>query len=445
MASLSLIELGCASFCREPFKPLYTPSRNSLGGFAPHERLLVTLARRDHVRGPLEDDVPTLEEPATRARFTRLAIQHRIYGLVISALLRSPVMQRLSPEVAQECQTSWHRLRRQAVMWALERDRLLCRLEEEGLTPITLKGGALRDRIYTEPAERSLGDLDLLLPPSQLEPTYAVLSLLGYRILGSDELREAYRRHHYHFRFAHPNGFIVELHWALSRPGISFQLDERAFLARAVPTRAAGGHVLRIPSAEDMVLHMASQNEEDAFGRFSRLVDLDRIVSATPSLDWAYLQAAARTARAEVLLGLSLRLAEVLLRTPVPTGFINSLGLPPACRVSLALLHPVSWVVSEPAQRRMGPSELLLVWTTAGWRNRLRRARIAVRLEADPFTRVYLSQADKRRGETTDRPGSLRRLVALTCWQARLYLCGLGAILTSAGRRRLRFWTDASE
>ncbi len=445
MASLSLIGLECVSFCHERFKLLYTPSSNSLRGFAPHERLLVRLARRDHVRGSLDEDVPTLEEPATRARLTRLAMKHRIHGLVISALLRSPVMPRLSPEVVRECQASWHRLRRQAVVWALQRDRLLCRLEEERLTPIILKGGALRDRIYSEPAERSLGDLDLLLPPGQLEPAHAVLGLLGYRAIGTDELREAYRRHHYHFRFAHPNGFIVEIHWALSRPGISFQLDERAFLARAVPTRTASGRVLRVPSAEDMVLHMASQSEEDAFARFGRLVDLDRVVAATPSLDWAHLRAAARTAGVEVLLGLSLRLAEVLLRTPVPTGFIDSLGLPSVCRVSLALLHPVSWVVNEPAQRRMGPTELLLVWTTAGWRNRLRRAWIAVRPEADPFTRVYLSQADRRRGKTTDGPGSLRRLVALVCWQAWVYLCGLGAMLTLAGRRRLRFWTDEPE
>ncbi len=404
------------------------------------------LARRDDVCGPLDEDVPTLEEPATRARFTRLAMQHRIHGLVISALLRSPVVRRLSPEVARECQASWHRLRRQAVIWALERDRLFCRLEEEGLTPVILKGGALQDRFYTEPAERSFGDLDLLLPPGQLQPAHAILGFLGYRAVGTDELREAYRRHHYHFRFAHPNGFIVEIHWALSRRGIScFQLDERDFLARAVPTRTAGGHVLRIPSAEDMVLHMASQSEEDAFARFGRLVDLDRVVAATPSLDWAYLQAAARTAGAEVLLGLSLRLAEVLLRTPVPNGFIDSLELSPACRVSLALLDPVSLVVSEPAQRRMGPAELLLVWTTVGWQSRLRRAWIAVRPEADPFMRVYLSQADDRRVETKNRPGSFRRLVALACWQACVYLGGLGAMLTSAGRRRLRFWTDEPE
>jgi hypothetical protein len=424
---------------------MLTPSRKSLRGFAPHERLLVGLARRDVVRGPLDEDVPILEEPITRARFTRLAMQHHVQGLVISALLRSPTAPRLSPEVARECQASWRRLRRQAALWTLERDRLLSRMDEEGLTPVILKGGALRDRIYTEPAERSLGDLDVLLPPGQLEPAYGVLGLLGYRAVGTDELREAYRRHHYHLRFANRNGFVVEIHWALSRHGISFQLDERAFLARAVPTRTAGGHMLRVPSAEDMVLHMASQSEEDAFARFGRLVDLDRVVAATTSLDWAYVQAAARTARVEVLLGLSLRLAEVLLRTPVPTGFIDSLGLPPSCRVSLALLDPFSFVVSEPAQRRMGPAELLLVWTTAGPRNRLGRAWAAVRPEADPFMRVYLSQADDRPKEARDHPGSLRRLVALACWQAWVYLRGLGAMLTSAGRRRLRFWTDEPE
>ena len=51
-------------------------------------------------------------------------------------------MQSLSAEVVDEFTVSFARLRRQAIVWNMERDRLLSSLERKGLIPIVLKGGA---------------------------------------------------------------------------------------------------------------------------------------------------------------------------------------------------------------------------------------------------------------------------------------------------------------
>jgi hypothetical protein len=403
-----------------------------LRGIAPAKRLLVKLAQRDEVREPLEDDLSTLEDSAGRARLVRLAMEHGIHGLVVSAGLRCPLMQRLSAEVILDWEATWHRLRRQAAMWDLERDRVLSRLEEAGLAPVILKGGALRHTVYKEPAERSLGDLDLVVPLDQLEPAQAILMALGYQLIGAAQMIEAYRRHHFHIGFRHQNGFIVELHWALSRGG-SFDLDTQTVFSRAHTTQRANFPPLRLPSAEDILMHMATQNDEDAFGRLRRLVDLDRIVASSPQLDWAYLREAAQKGGAQALLGLSLRLAELLLNTPLPSGFIDGLGLSRLCRANLALLRPVEWVLIEPGQRHVPPAQLLVIWTTVGWRRRLRRCWVAVKPDADPLAWLWLRPAH--------RAGLLRALVTIAAYQVWVYVRGVGATLSVTGRQSLGFWT----
>jgi hypothetical protein len=404
----------------------------SFRGIAPAKRLLVKLAQRDEVRGPLEDDLSTLEDSAGRARLVRLAMEHGIHGLAVSAVLRSPLMQRLSADVILDWEAAWHRLRRQAALWDLESDRVLSRLEEAGLVPVILKGGALRHTVYKEPAERSLGDLDLVVPLDQLEPAQAVLMALGYQFIGAAQMIEAYRRHHFHIGFRHQNGFIIELHWALSRRG-SFDLDTQTVFSRAHTTQRANFPPLRLPSAEDILMHMATQNDEDAFGRLRRLVDLDRIVASTPQLDWAYLREAAQRGGAQALLGLSLRLAELLLNTPLPSGFIDGLGLSRLCQANLALLRPVEWVLIEPGQRHVPPAQLLAIWTTVGWRRRLRRCWVAVKPDADPLAWLWLRQAH--------RAGLLRALVTIAAYQVWVYVRGVGAMLSVTGRQRLGFWT----
>jgi Uncharacterised nucleotidyltransferase len=410
-----------------------------LGQLAPHEQLLVRLARRTGVDpAPLEDYRAVLEDPSARARLVRLAKQQKVHGLALSALVGSPLIATLSADVVREIMAGLGHLHRQAALWDMELDRLLSRLHAEGLRPVILKGGALRETVYQRPAQRSMGDLDLLLPPGQLEPAKAVLERLGYRTTATDEAVEAYRMHHFHLVLAHPKGFVVEIHWALSRAGGGFHLDERAFLGRTLERPRAGGGTLRVPSAEDMILHMASQNHEDAFGRLQRLVDLDRIVASAPDLDWAYLCEASKKGDLQALVALSLRLCQLLLGTRLPSGFVEDLTLSRLCRLNLMWLRPVEWVTSEPAQRRAVAADALLLWTTVGWRGRLHYCLVKAWPQVDPLSWMW-------RGEGKDqlKPGWIWPLVKLAVYQIWICARGLLGILTPSGRRHSQFWTDA--
>jgi hypothetical protein len=405
------------------------------GRLAPHERLLVKLVQRDGVRPSLEDDRATVQDAATRARLVRLAKEQGVHGLALSALVASPLLAALSVDVAKEIADMWNRLRRQAALWDMERDRVLAALGAAGLRPVTLKGAALREMVYRQSAERSMGDLDLLLLPAEIEPARAVLERLGYRS-GGDEALESYRRHHFHFALAHPNGFVTEIHWALSRPRAGFRLDERQFLSRAVERPAPhGGPMLRVPSVEDMVLHLASQNQEDAFGRLRRLADLDRVVAGAPDLDWAYLRDAAKRGDTQKLLALSLRLCELLLRTPVPEGFIDSLALSRACRLNLAMMRPVEWVLHGPARRRAAPADALVFWTTVSWRDRLHGFRVKAWPHADPLARMWQGE-----GRPSDQPAPVWPLLKLAAYQAWILPRAVLGTLTPEGRRQWHFW-----
>ena len=411
----------------------------SLAELSPAERLLVKLAQRREIRAPLDGEDMLLEERTFRERFTRLAMSHGVHGLVLSAIVRAPLKQSLSAKVLEEFTVWFAHLRRQAIMWDMERDRLLSLLERKGLIPVVLKGGALRETIYDQPAERSLGDLDLLFPDDQVESSIATLQANGYS-LPSDEVREAYRQHHFHFLLTHPVGFAVEVHWALSRPNEDFHLDSRAFLARAVERPRVSGPLLRVPSAEDMILHMASQNVEDAFARLRRVVDVDRIIASTPHLDWNYLRQAAQHGEVQILTAVALRLAHLLLGTPVPRGFVESLGVSRLTRLNLALFRAVPWMITMHDDRRESAATLLCLWTTVGWRKRLRRCSMIALMREDPLDWVW-----QGRGEPDGRKGRLRgfaSLAKLAAYQAWVYVSGIAALLTRSGRRGVRFWTE---
>ena len=322
---------------------------------------------------------------------------HGVHGLVLSAIVRAPLMQSLSAEVLEEFTVSFARLRRQAIVWDMERDRLLSLLARKGLIPVVLKGGALRETIYDQPAERSLGDLDLLFPDDQVESAIETLQANGYRSLPSDEVREAYRQHHFHFLLTHPGGFAVEVHWALSRPNGDFHLDSRAFLARAVERPRVSRPLLRVPSAEDMILHMASQNVEDGFARLRRVVDIDRVIASTPHLDWNYLRQAARHGEVQIFTAVALRLAQLLLGTPVPRGFVESLGVSRPTRLNLALFRAVPWMITLHDDRYASAEALLRLWTTVGWRKRLRRCAMIALMREDPLAWVWQGKGRSRR------------------------------------------------
>jgi hypothetical protein len=149
-------------------------------------------------------------------------------------------------------------------------------------------------------------------------------------------------------------------------------LSPERVLGRSLMLERSGEPAMRIPSPEDMVLHLASQETEDWFSTIRRLVDIDRVVRAEASFDWAYLRAAATECRMGPVLGFALQLARRLLSTPIPAGFVAGLGLSRPARFHLELLDPAQAVLSGYSRRRATAPRYLAVWLSpdraAQWR-----------------------------------------------------------------------------
>ena len=382
----------------------------------PQERLLVALTQRPDVREGPPDASAVLAEPGLRRSFLQLARDLGVEGLALKGLRDA-----LLPEQArQEFGERLEHLRRQAMVWDLEQERVLHLMSRRGITPMLLKGSALRHGIYNESVERSMGDLDLLVERESIESSMTALQDGGY----VPETRIS--AHPFHHHLEHPRGFIVELHWGVSDAS-SFVLDEKLFLARATVDGVNHAN-LRVPSREDLLLHLVSQNEDDAFGLLRRIVDVDRIVAGSPSLDWTYVERSAHAAGLDVALAVSIRLAQLLLRTEAPTPVAHGLRLPILSRINLAMLQPVRRVLSSPSARRQADTEAFRFWCAGTWRGRTRRLRAAL-------------NSPGQGGDSTFRAGSgIARLTKLGLYQALVYAQSGAALLSAGGRRRLRFW-----
>jgi putative nucleotidyltransferase-like protein len=380
---------------------------------------------------------PRFAEPAFQALLATLAQQHGVYGLLLDSLERSGLLAALPREMALDYQHKLRLLRRQAALWDLERDLVLSVLEERGIRAVLLKGAALRLTAYTNSVQRSFGDLDVLVSEEAVDEAVNVLGAAGYQAQAEARAR-LYRQHHHHVILHKPMGFVVEVHWALEPVHSPFALDPAAFRERAVPYATREGQSVLVPSAEHNVLHLSTQSMEDGYSRFTRIVDLDRLLgNGGDQLDWGGLGGAAIRMRVNHVVALSLRLAELLLGTPIPAGFFERLELAPLSRTNLALLDPIAAMLEQRSQRRAALERLLVLWCVQGRAARVAVVRAIYWGEPDWFARMGFLQDDTAAPlPPRRRPLAVLKLLGYQLW---IYLVGTAAWL--GGRRRISaFW-----
>jgi hypothetical protein len=272
----------------------------------------------------------------------------------------------------------------------------------------------------------------------EMERSMAALQDAGYAS-ESEPLMDAYRLHHFHHVLKHPRGFVAELHWGLTQPGSSVPLNEKQFAARASSSSRGNSVPVRVPSSEDLLLHVVSQNEDDGFGLLRRIVDIDRIVAVSPRFDWPYVAQAASDASLDLVLAVSLRVAHLLLGTEVPSELSRAAGLPPLSRIHLAMLDPVSWVVSLPSARRAVACDTMRLWCARTWRARAGRAAETLRgAQTVAMNTIGAEESRGRRWSVAD--GSAARATKLGLYHLLVYWRSGLALASPSGRRRLRFW-----
>ncbi len=405
------------------------------------ERWLVRLCRAVPWEGGAGSAPDEVTPEDLLRQLTGLSTRHAVQGLVFSRLAGASPRGGLglSPRHLAGMRESLTLLTRQATVWDFEQDRVLGALGKAGFAPLVLKGGALRRWVYRSSVERSMGDLDILVREEEMEGILGSLRGVGYESTHPEAARHAFRSHLYHDRVSHPNGFHVEVHWGLTRPGSPTRLDPQRFHARARALEGPGGRKLKVPSPEDMVLHTVSQSEQDGVQSFRRLVDLDRVVRSE-HLDWDYVVGQATEIGLFPALCVALRLANLTLETPAPAGLLQGRGLPWISRKGIASLRPVRRMLRERKRGAVPDHHLFRLWCMPTWGHRRRWITGLASGARDPLEWVWEKREADPGGPSRDFSQGVFLVSKLLAHQGSMLVSDLASSLTAAGRTRLRFW-----
>jgi len=208
-----------------------------------------------------------------------------------------------------------------------------------GVRAIMLKGAALIESVYPDPAMRELLDLDLLVEPGGLNAARAALAPLGYRPETATGLPDDRSGHHHEPALVSDRALVaIELHHhiAMTDEGGRFDLG-------GIWERARGDGAQLLPAPEDLLLHVAlhftrnrlggSAERGSSAGALAQIGDMAWIIDVEP-VDWDVLAATARACGIEARVFLALfAAAEVGVAVPDevlgdlrPAGFDPRVG-----------------------------------------------------------------------------------------------------------------------
>jgi hypothetical protein len=169
---------------------------------------------------------------------------------------------------------------------------LIARLEQAldillaaGVRPVALKGVDVLHRLYRSFDERSLDDVDLLVPREQRDLAIAALERAGFTGPPEPE-RTHWFRSSFELPMTSPGpvGVAFEIHWSVGQ-AMRYRIDPAEILARAVPLDVGGRSILRLDE-HDAVAHLLLHHVQHYFDRRLKWVLEIGLLARTNGFSW---------------------------------------------------------------------------------------------------------------------------------------------------------------
>jgi len=194
---------------------------------------------------------------------------------------------------------------------------------------IVLKGAALAEHVWRNPAVRIMADIDLLVPEAHLDQAARAITALGYRPDTRYRPARWYRREHHHLPPFRKQGdwFVVEVHHGLVRPRAPFSLGVDALWKRA-RAGAFGGAPARVLCPEDFLVHLCLHLavDEPFVGRIRDLADVAMLLRQHRGrLNWRRIADEARRGGYAGRLYYALDAAAAILAAPVSAPALRAI------------------------------------------------------------------------------------------------------------------------
>ncbi len=171
-------------------------------------------------------------------------------------------------------------------MWELRHQQVLARtldaLDAGGVHPVLVKGTALAYSLYPDPALRSRGDTDLLIPPGNNDSVHRILLSLGYeRGLGVSGELVSYQAN-YSLHAPDGSSHTLDVHWKINNSELLSRLFTYDELRRdAIPLPKLCPHALGTSTAHAMLLacmHRCTHKQNPYYVDGDAHHDADRLI-----------------------------------------------------------------------------------------------------------------------------------------------------------------------
>ncbi len=241
-------------------------------------------------------------------------------------------------------------------------------LEQAGVPVVSFKGPTLALALYGNGAVRPSADLDLLVPRAHVRRAHELLRGLGYA--HEVELSPSQERQHLRvdsvfnlFRDApkplgelFPDGFAVELHWAITSPCLPFDFTYQS-VEKGLRPLEVRGQLAGVPtlSPHDLLLVLAVHGAKHLWERLLWLCDIAQLLERHPDLDWNAVLSSARKHEIERMMVLCLSLARDVMGSHLPPFVEEWLSSQPsALRLASRLRTALLWHEPEEMLRARG-------------------------------------------------------------------------------------------
>jgi hypothetical protein len=181
-----------------------------------------------------------------------------------------------------------------------------------GIRGIPFKGVVLAEQAFGSASARICGDVDIILPPTDVRRADAIMQALGYKpespALPQTGIAEFLSKE-YHITYVREDGrAIVEVHWNFGHDRLRAALDVRPFLDRAIPFPFAGRAVPAL-APEDLLVILCLHGAKHGWDRLKWVFDIAGLLRRHPQLDLEAVDRLAETSGCRKMVALGLQLA----------------------------------------------------------------------------------------------------------------------------------------
>jgi hypothetical protein len=204
--------------------------------------------------------------------------------------------------------------------------RLLSLFQAQAIPVLSFKGPTLTQMAYGDLGLRQFVDLDLIIPPAQIERAKHLLIAQGYQPqLNLSPAQQAfYANCFYALSFVHPQTRQpIDLHWALLRPRFSFSAPANFLWQQPATQLLMAGRPVPTFSPECLLLFLCAHSAKDNWQELRCVCDIAHLLHRQPNLDWEWMANHRGQLGAERMLAVGLALATQMLGAKVPADILE--------------------------------------------------------------------------------------------------------------------------